>query len=157
MENFHTSNITETREPGAATKITPPLPPPPVTHSPSKSLTLQPIVDFHLYATAAPLLPTSNLTSLPGGQFSNLVPQKQNLSKTKKRRSTKRKIIDKICAECGVTYNISRDEELKNQKNINGLVVKGTNVNLGDTRVLALLLRTLKINFYVQSTKIEIY
>ena len=112
MENFHTSNITETRETGAATKITPLLPPPPVTHSPSKSLTLQPTVDFHLYVTAAPLLPTSNLTSLPGGQFSNLVPQKQNLSKTKKRRSTKRKISDKICAEYGVIYNIPRSDIL---------------------------------------------
>ena len=80
---MHTSNITEMREPGAATKMTPLLPPPPVTHSPSKSLTLQPPVDFYSNATAAPLLPTSNLTTLPGGgQLSNLVTQKQNLPKT---------------------------------------------------------------------------
>ena len=107
-KNFHTSNITETREPGAATKMTPP-----VTHSPPKSLTLQPPADFHLYATASPLLPTSNFTTLPGGQFSNLIPQKQNLPKTKKRRSTKRKISNEICAECGVTYDPPRDKELK--------------------------------------------
>ena len=90
---FHMSNITEMREPGAATKMTPPLVlPPPVTHSPSKSLTLQPPVDFHSNATAAPLLPTSNLTTLPGGgQLTNLATQKQNLSKTKKRRSTNKK------------------------------------------------------------------
>ena len=90
---FHTSNITEMRKPGAATKMTPPLVlPPPVTHSPSKSLTLQPPVDFSSNATAAPLLPTSNLTTLPGGgQLTNLATQKQNLSKTKKRRSTNKK------------------------------------------------------------------
>ena len=37
-ENFHASNIIETREPGAATKMTPPLPPLPVKHSPSNPL-----------------------------------------------------------------------------------------------------------------------
>ena len=89
--SFHSSNITEMREPGAATKMTPPLVlPPPVTHLPSKSLTLQPPVDFSLNATAAPLLPTSNLTALPGrGQLSNLVTQKQKKQKTKKKTDKK--------------------------------------------------------------------
>ena len=82
------------RDPGAATKMTLPLVlPTPVTHSPSKSLTLQPPFDFYSNATAAPLLPTSNRTTLPGGrQLTNLVTQKQNLPKTKKRRSKKKSV-----------------------------------------------------------------
>ena len=115
-ENFHTSNITKTREPGAAIKMSPLLPPPPIMHSQSKSLTLRPPVNFHLYATTTPLLPTSNLTMLPGGQFNNLVPQKLHLLKTKKSRSTKRTISDKIYMECNVTYNFPRDKELKKSK-----------------------------------------
>ena len=73
------------REPGAATKITLPLVlPPPVTHSPSKSLTLQPPFDFYSNATAAPLLPTSNRTTLLGGrQLTNLVTQKKIYRKPK--------------------------------------------------------------------------
>ena len=102
------------REPGAATKMTLPLVlPTPVTHSPSKSLILQPPFDFYSNATAAPLFPTSNRTTLPGGgQLTNLVTQKQNLPKTKKLRS-KKKISDKIFPKCGVTCDTPRDKEPK--------------------------------------------
>ena len=137
------------REPGAATKMTPLLPPPPVTHSPSKSLTLQPPVDFYSNATAAPLLPTSNLTTLPGrGQLSNLVTQKQNLLKTKKCRSTKRKISDKICPECGVTYDTPRDKELKNSEEYQWISCDGDKCKCwGHAKCLSVTVENIKNDF----------
>ena len=147
---FHTSNITKMKGPGAATKMTPPLVlPPPVTDSPSKSLTLQPPVDFYSNATAAPLLPTSNLTTLPGGgQLSNLVTQKQNLLKTKKRCSTKRKISDKICPECGVTYDTPRDKELKNSEEYQWISCDGDKCKCwGHAKCLSVTVENIKNDF----------
>ena len=113
-KNFLTSNIIETRQRDAATSRIP----------------------FKCNGCTITSKIKPHSVTRTGGQFSNLVPEKQNLPKTKKRRSTKWKISHNLCAE------------LKNLRNINELVVMGTNVNFGDTwTVLPLLLKT-KIEIY---------
>ena len=65
---------------------------------------------------------------------------------------------DKICAECGITYDTPRDKELKKSEEYQWIGCYGDKFHFwGHAKCLSVTVENVKNGFLFQNTKIEIY